>query len=159
MALRNIVEIGDDILAKKCREVTEINGRIQTLIDDMIDTMHESMGVGIAAPQVGVARRVCVIEPSEDRLKVFINPEILEKEGEQVSVEGCLSVPGKVGEVVRPAKVKVKYLDREGKEHIEEFTDFEAVVVSHETDHLEGILYVDKAEHVEDAADMEETEQ
>ncbi|MDQ9889753.1 peptide deformylase, partial [Acinetobacter pittii] len=83
----------DAILARKCREVTEINERIITLLDDMAETMHEDMGVGIAAPQVGVARRVCIIEPSEDRFVEMINPEILESEGEQLSVEGCLSVP------------------------------------------------------------------
>lgn len=148
MALRNITVIGEDILRKHCREVTEITERTQTLIDDMIDTMHDTMGVGIAAPQVGIARRICVIEPTEDRLLVLINPEILEKEGEQLSTEGCLSVPGKIGDVKRPTRVLVKYLDREGKEHTEEFLDFEAIVVSHETDHLDGVLYVDKASNI-----------
>lgn len=150
MALRNITVIGEDILRKHCREVSEITDRTQTLIDDMIDTMHHTMGVGIAAPQVGVARRICVIEPTEDRLKVLINPVILEKEGEQLSAEGCLSVPGKIGDVKRPTKVVVKYFDREGNENIEEFVDFEAIVVSHETDHLEGVLYVDKASNIRD---------
>lgn len=153
MALRNVVVEGDSILARKCREVTEINDRIQTLIDDMIDTMHDSMGVGIAAPQVGVARRICIIEPEENKLKVLINPVILESEGEQISTEGCLSVPGMIGEVKRPERVIVKYQDRTGKEVTEEFTDFDAIVVSHETDHLEGILYVDKASNVRDALD------
>ena len=148
MALRNITVIGEDILRKHCREVSEITDRTQTLIDDMIDTMHETMGVGIAAPQVGIARRICVIEPTEDRLMVLINPEILEREGEQLSTEGCLSVPGKIGDVMRPTRVLVKYLDREGNEHIDEFLDFEAIVVSHETDHLEGVLYVDKASNI-----------
>lgn len=148
MALRNVTTIGEEILRKHCREVTEITDRTQTLIDDMIDTMHDTMGVGIAAPQVGVARRICVIEPTEDRLMVLINPEILEKEGEQLSTEGCLSVPGKIGDVMRPTRVLVKYQDREGKEHTEEFVDFEAIVVSHETDHLDGILYVDKASNI-----------
>ncbi len=158
MALRNVVKRGDAILARKCREVTEINERIITLLDDMAETMHEDMGVGIAAPQVGVARRVCIIEPSEDRFVEMINPEILESEGEQLSVEGCLSVPGLIGDVVRPARIKVKYLNRKGEEIIEEFTDFEAIVASHEMDHLEGILYVDKATNIRDAA-MEEGEQ
>lgn len=158
MALRNVVKRGDAILARKCREVTEINERIITLLDDMAETMHEDLGVGIAAPQVGVARRVCIIEPSEDRFVEMINPEILESEGEQLSVEGCLSVPGLIGDVVRPARIKVKYLNRKGEEIIEEFTDFEAIVASHEMDHLEGILYVDKATNIRDAA-MEEGEQ
>lgn len=156
MALRNVVKRGDEILARKCREVTEINDRIITLLDDMIDTMHHDMGVGIAAPQVGVARRICIIEPYEDMLVELINPEILESEGEQLSVEGCLSVPGLIGDVVRPERVVVKYLNREGEEIIEEFVDFEAIVVSHEMDHLEGILYVDKATNVRDAAMDEE---
>ena len=153
MALRNVTVIGEDILKKHCREVTELNERTQTLIDDMIDTMHDSMGVGIAAPQVGIARRICVIEPTEDRLMVLVNPEILESEGEQLSTEGCLSVPGKIGDVIRPTRVLVKYMDREGNEHTEEFTDFEAIVVSHETDHLDGILYVDKATNIRTVQD------
>ncbi len=157
MALRNVVKRGDAILARKCREVTEINDRIITLLDDMAETMHEDLGVGIAAPQVGVARRVCIIEPSEDRFVEMINPEILESEGEQYSVEGCLSVPGLIGDVIRPQRLKVKYLNRKGEEIIEEFTDFEAIVASHEMDHLEGILYVDKATNIRDAA-MEEGE-
>lgn len=157
MALRNVVKRGDAILARKCREVTEINDRIITLLDDMAETMHEDLGVGIAAPQVGVARRVCIIEPSEDRFVEMINPEILESEGEQYSVEGCLSVPGLIGDVIRPQRLKVKYLNRKGEEIIEEFTDFEAIVASHEMDHLEGILCVDKATNIRDAA-MEEGE-
>ena len=155
MALRNVTVIGEDILRKHCREVSEITERTQILIDDMIDTMHETMGVGIAAPQVGVARRICVIEPTEDRLMVLINPEILESEGEQLSTEGCLSVPGKIGDVKRPTRVLVKYQDREGVEHTEEFVDFEAIVVSHETDHLEGILYVDKATNIRTIQDQD----
>ena len=156
MALRNVVKRGDEILARKCREVSEINDRIITLLDDMIDTMHEDMGVGIAAPQVGVARRLCIIEPEEDRLVELINPVILESEGEQLSVEGCLSVPGLIGDVVRPERVVVKYMNRNGEEIVEEFVDFEAIVVSHEMDHLDGILYVDKATNVRDAAMDEE---
>lgn len=156
MALRNVVKKGDEILGRKCREVTEINDRIITLLDDMIDTMHHDMGVGIAAPQVGVARRICIIEPYEDMLVELINPEILESEGEQLSVEGCLSVPGMIGDVIRPKRVVVKYLNREGEEIIEEFVDFEAIVVSHEMDHLEGILYVDKATNVRSAESEEE---
>lgn len=158
MALRNVVKKGDAILAKKCREVTEINDRILTLLDDMRETMHVNMGVGIAAPQVGVARRICIIEPSEDRYIEMINPEILESEGEQISCEGCLSVPGLMGDVVRPTRVKVKYLNRQGEEIIEEFIDFEAIVVSHETDHLEGILYVDKATNIREAVAEEGVE-
>ena len=153
MALRNVVKRGDAILTKQCREVTEINDRIITLLDDMAETMREDMGVGIAAPQVGVARRLCIIEPEEGKLVEMINPEIIESEGEQLSTEGCLSVPGMIGDVIRPQKLVVKYMDRHGNEKTEEFTDFEAVVVSHETDHLDGILYVDKATNVREAGE------
>ena len=156
MALRNVVKRGDAILARKCREVTEINDRILTLLDDMAETMRHDMGVGIAAPQVGVARRLCIIEPEEGRLVELINPVILESEGEQLSTEGCLSVPGLVGDVIRPTRLLVKYQNRKGEEITEEFKDFEAVVVSHETDHLEGVLYVDKAANIRDAAALDD---
>ncbi len=148
MALRNVVKKGDKILARQCREVTEINDRILTLIDDMTETMRYDMGVGIAAPQVGVARQICIVEPEEGDLTEMINPEILETEGEQLSTEGCLSVPGYVGDVIRPASITVKYLNRNGEEITETFTDFAAIVVSHETDHLKGILYTDKATNI-----------
>ncbi len=145
MALRNIVKRGDQILSRKCRDVSEINERILILLDDMIETMRKDGGVGIAAPQVGVARRICILEPNEHMLIEMINPEILSQEGEQISTEGCLSVPGMVGEVKRPTKVEVKYQNRNGEDIITEFEGYDAIVFSHELDHLEGILYVDKA--------------
>lgn len=156
MAIRKIVTEGDPGLARKCREVKEINERIITLLDDMKETMELEFGVGLAAPQVGVGRRICIAYPTQDELLELINPELLEKEGEQISVEGCLSVPGYIGDVIRPKRVKIKYLDRTGKEIIREFTDFGAIVVSHEMDHLDGILYIEKATNVREAGDQTE---
>ena len=110
MAIRQLRYVGDPILRKKSREVTEINDRIKTLIDDMVETMYENKGVGLAAPQVGVLRRVVVIDIGEGPIKL-INPEIIETEGEYIDIEGCLSVPNRAGTVKRPERVKVKYLD------------------------------------------------
>lgn len=149
MAFRNIYVKGDDILRKKAKEVKEITPRIITLLEDMKDTMEKENGVGIAAPQVGVSRRVCIVAPSEDRFIEMINPVILEADGEQVGIEGCLSVPDVVGQVTRPQKVVVEYQNRNGEKIKEEFLDFEAVVVSHEIDHLEGVLYTDKAVNIQ----------
>jgi peptide deformylase len=151
MALRNIVEEGDDILRKKAREVTEIDARIHTLVEDMAETMASSHGVGIAAPQVGILKRIFLAVPNSEENEtpmVFINPEILHQEGHQVGEEGCLSVPGFVGTVERPLTVKLKALDIDGNEKVYEFTDFAAVVICHEYDHLEGVLYTDKAENI-----------
>lgn len=150
MALRNIFIDGDDILRKNCREVTEINSRIKILVEDMIETMQSAQGVGIAAPQVGVARRVCVVAPPEKDIITMINPVILSTEGEQEGNEGCLSVPGMVGTVKRPYKIKVQYKDIDGNEIIKELEDFDAVIASHEIDHLDGILYSDKATEMYD---------
>lgn len=150
MALRNIVTEGDPILRKTCREVTEVNERMRILIDDMIETMREANGVGLAAPQVGVMRRIFVAEPDIESGKVycFVNPEIVSLEGSQESEEGCLSVPGYYGKVERPEKITIKGLDREGNPQEYTFEGLEAVVMCHEFDHLEGILYIDKAEDV-----------
>lgn len=143
MAIRQIRYEGDPILRKVSREVTEINDRIITLLEDMIDTMYEYEGVGLAAPQVGVLRRVVVIDIGEGPIKL-INPEIIEEEGEIIDVEGCLSIPGRAGKVKRPEKVKVKYLDESGEEKIIEGTGLLAKALCHEIDHLNGILYIDK---------------
>ncbi|NLW23167.1 MAG: peptide deformylase [Tissierellia bacterium] len=143
MAIRQIRYEGDPILRKVSREVTEINDRIITLLEDMIDTMYEYEGVGLAAPQVGVLRRVVVIDIGEGPIKL-INPEIIEEEGEIIDVEGCLSIPGRAGNVKRPEKVKVKYLDESGEEKIIEGTGLLAKALCHEIDHLNGILYIDK---------------
>lgn len=143
MAIRQIRYEGDPILRKVSREVTEINDRIITLLEDMIDTMYEYEGVGLAAPQVGVLRRVVVIDIGEGPIKL-INPEIIEEEGGIIDVEGCLSIPGRAGKVKRPEKVKVKYLDESGEEKIIEGTGLLAKALCHEIDHLNGILYIDK---------------
>lgn len=145
MAIRNVRTIGDEILTKKAKEVTEMTPRIQELIDDMFDTMYESEGVGLAAPQVGIRKRIVVIDCGEQPY-VLINPVILETSGEQTGYEGCLSVPGKVGTVTRPNYAKVKALDENMDEIIVEGTELLARCLCHEIDHLNGIMYVDKAE-------------
>lgn len=143
MAIRQIRYSKDPILRKVSREVTEINERIKILLEDMIDTMYKDEGVGLAAPQVGVLRRIVVIDIGEGVIKL-INPEIIEKEGENIDVEGCLSVPGRAGTVKRPERVKVKYLNELGEEKIIEGTGLLAKALCHEVDHLNGILFIDK---------------
>jgi peptide deformylase len=115
MALRNIVVEGDPILRKVCRPVDKVDDRIRMILDDMIDTMHDAMGVGLAAPQIGMMRRMFVAEPEEGEIYCFVNPEIITVEGEQECVEGCLSVPGYQGVVIRPEKIRIKGLDYNGK--------------------------------------------
>ena len=163
MALRNIVTEGDPILRKRSREIEEISPRIVKLIDDMAETMYyDNRGIGIAAPQVGVLRRAFVVDVGDEHGKIeFINPEITYREGSQIFCEGCLSVPGKSADVERPEKIKVKALDREGKEFELEADGLLAVCICHEYDHLEGILFVDKAidgkiNTVEEGADEDE---
>ena len=143
MAIRQIRYFEDPILRKISREVTEINERIKILLDDMVDTMYKDEGVGLAAPQVGVLRRAVVIDIGEGIIKL-INPEIIEKEGENIDVEGCLSVPGRAGTVKRPERVRVKYLNEFGEEKIIEGTGLLAKALCHEIDHLNGILFIDK---------------
>lgn len=145
MALRNIVKYGDEILEKTCRPVTDINDRIQVLIDDMIETVHEANGAGLAAPQVGVLRRIFVVDIGEGPI-VLINPEIVETDGVQDGEEGCLSLPGRAGKVSRPNYVRIKGLDRNGNEVEYEGTELLARAFCHENDHLDGILYIDRAE-------------
>ena len=146
MAIRNIREIGDDVLTKVSKEVTEVDKKLLTLIDDMLDTLYDANGVGLAAPQVGVLKRVVVIDVSVEGNKpiVLINPVILETEGQQIGEEGCLSVPGKIGTVMRPNYVKVKACDVNMKEFVIEGTELLARALCHEIDHLNGELYVDK---------------
>lgn len=148
MAIRKIREIGDDILTKVSREVKKVDQRLQVLIDDMLDTMYDAEGVGLAAPQIGVLKRVVVIDVSEERDNpiILINPEIIETEGCQIGDEGCLSIPGKVGTVERPNYVKVKAYDRDMKEFIIEGTELLARALCHEIDHLDGILYSEKVQ-------------
>ena len=147
MALRTIREMGDPILEKKCRPITEMTDKIKTLIDDMFETMYEADGVGLAGPQVGVLKRICVIDTREEGEKVvLINPEVIETSGEQVGEEGCLSVPGRCGQVTRPDHVVVRALN-ENMEEVEVVGDMLfARALLHEIDHLDGILYVTKVE-------------
>ena len=144
MAKLNIVKEGDDILRKISRPVTEITPRIHTLLDDMVETMRDANGCGLAAVQIGVLRRIVVIETEESGLLELINPEIIAREGEQQDGEGCLSVPGKWGITTRPAKVTVRALNRKGEtvEYIGE--ELLARAFCHEIDHLDGKLFIDK---------------
>ncbi len=159
MAIRNVVLEGDEILRKKCREVTEITDRIRLTMEDMLQTMRKEFGVGIAAPQVGIMRRMFVAEPEPGRVYYMVNPVILEQSGEQAGDEGCLSVPGKIGTVLRPDYIKIEAQDLSGEKKVYEFHDFDARVMCHENDHLDGILYIDKATNVRDAdEDYEEFE-
>ena len=146
MAIRNIREIGEEILTKKCKEVTEMTDRTRYLIEDMLDTMYEANGVGLAAPQVGVLKRIVVIDVTGEDPYVLINPRILETGGEQTGSEGCLSVPGKAGIVTRPNYVKVTALDADMKPFELEGTELLARAICHELDHLDGHLYVEKVE-------------
>lgn len=160
MAIRTIVVDGDEILRKKCREVKEITPRIVETLEDMFDTMREAGGVGIAAPQVGVMRRMFIAEPEPEEVYYMINPVILKTEGSQVGDEGCLSVPEMIGTVERPSKIKIEATDLSGERKVYEFEDFHARVMCHEYDHLEGILYTDKATNMREAVyDNEEDEE
>jgi len=146
MAIRNIRKIGDSVLTKVSKEVKKVDEKLLVLIDDMLETMYDADGVGLAAPQIGVLKRVIVIDVSEERNNpiVLINPEIIESSGCQIGEEGCLSIPGKVGIVERPDYVKVKAYDRNMQEFIIEGTELLARALCHEIDHLNGILYVEK---------------
>lgn len=145
MALRQIRTVGDPCLTKVCKEVEEVNERTLTLIDDMLDTMYEAEGVGLAAPQVGVLKRIVVIDVGEGPI-VMINPEILETSGSQTGSEGCLSVPGKAGTVTRPDYVKAKAYDEEMNEYIIEGEELLARAICHELAHLDGHLYTELVE-------------
>jgi peptide deformylase len=161
MALRNIRLEGDEILRKISKPVKKIDEKIITLLDDMAETMYAANGVGLAAPQIGVLKKVVVVDISEDKNEVIelINPEILEAEGSQINIEGCLSIPGKNGYVERPERMKLKTLDRRGNELELEVEGTLAIVFSHEIDHLNGVLYTDKViEGYEEEDDDEEEE-
>lgn len=152
MALRNIVKFGDDILRKKCREVTVFDDKLWVLLDDMYETMQSANGVGLAAPQVGILRRVCVIDVGEGPIEL-INPVITSMRGKQRAVEGCLSAPGQWGYVTRPAKVKVTAQNRYGKEVKYEGTELLARAFCHEIDHLNGIIFTDLADEMVENAE------
>ena len=158
MALRTIRIMGDDKLEKVCKPVKEMTQRTKELIDDMLDTMYDSEGVGLAAPQVGILKRIVVIDVGEGPI-VMINPEILETSGEQTGQEGCLSLPGQAGIVTRPNYVKVKALDENMQEYILEGTELLARAICHECDHLDGMMYVSKVEgDLIDVDDMDDEE-
>lgn len=147
MAIRNIRKEGDPLLRKKSKVVPDVTDRIKVLLDDMAETMYQADGVGLAAPQVGILKRVIVVDPHDETtgLVKLVNPEIIEADGEQVGVEGCLSIPNFNATVKRPEHVKVKYIDEDGNEKIWDAHGFPAVILSHEIDHLDGILFRDKS--------------
>jgi peptide deformylase len=156
MAILQILDDSNDVLRKKCREVTEITPRILTLLDDMKDTLHKANGVGLAAPQVGVLRRVVLVETEPGQLFELINPEIVAKEGEQCEAEGCLSLPGQWGYTKRPMKVTVKAQNRKGEWVTYEGEDLLARAFCHEIDHLDGVLFKDRATHMMNRKEIEE---
>lgn len=145
MALRTIRIMGDEVLTKTCREVSKITPRISDLIYDMLDTMYEACGVGLAAPQVGVLRRIVVIDVGEGPI-IMVNPEIIETSGSQTGDEGCLSLPGKAGQVTRPNYVKAKAYDENMEPYEIEGEGLLARAICHELDHLDGHMYVEKVE-------------
>ena len=145
MALRQIRTVGDPCLTKVCKEVEEVNERTLTLIDDMLDTMYEANGVGLAAPQVGILKRIVVIDIGDGPI-IMINPEILETSGSQTGQEGCLSIPGKAGIVTRPNYVKAKAYDLQMNEYTIEGEELLARAICHELGHLDGDLYIDHVE-------------
>ena len=156
MAIRNIRKMGDEVLRKPSKEIKEMTSRIMLLIDDMFETMYEAYGVGLAAPQVGILKRLVVIDTYEGQPLVLINPKIVEKDGEQIGDEGCLSLPGKVAVVKRPNHVVCEALDRDLNPIRVEGEGLLARAICHELDHLDGILYPDVAE--EPVRDVEEEE-
>lgn len=152
MAIRNVVQAGDDVLRKKCFAVARFDEKLATLLDDMKDTVRKEEGAGLAAPQVGVLRRAVVIDVEEGFFEL-VNPVIVQAKGEQIGYEGCLSVRGRRGVVTRPMTVTVEYFDRKGKPRKLTAHGFFARAVCHELDHLDGILYIDRAERVERETD------
>ena len=143
MAIRNIREYGDEVLTKTCKEVKEMTPRTKELIEDMFETMYKDNGVGLAAVQVGILKRIVVIDCGDGPVEL-INPEIVKTEGEQCGQEGCLSLPGRYETVRRPQKVQVKGQDREGKWHVYTGEDLKARAFCHEIDHLDGVLFIDR---------------
>lgn len=157
MAILNVIKEGDPVLRKKCRPVEEITPRIIQLLDDMHETLEKAQGIGLAAPQVGVLRRIVIVE-IEDKKYEMINPEIIETKGKQEEIEACLSVPDKYGLVKRPQWVKVRATDRNGKVYEVSGNGLMARCFCHELDHLDGTLYIDKAIEMYDPDDIEDAE-
>ena len=156
MALRRIVLQGEDCLTKVCRPVTDFDNRLHILLNDMADTLLDSGGVGLAAPQVGILRRVCVVQNENDEIIELINPEIVYTQGEQTGLEGCLSVPGKVGVVTRPEVVRVRAQDRDGNYFEVEDSDLTARCFCHEIEHLDGHLFVEHTDHLLTEEELQE---
>jgi peptide deformylase len=156
MALRRIVEQGDECLEKVCRPVKDFNDRLHILLDDMAETLREANGAGLAAPQVGVLRRVCIVIDENDKIIELINPVIVSQEGEQTGLEGCLSVPGKWGVVTRPNRVKVQAQDRNGVLFVREGEGLTARAFCHEIEHLDGHLFVEHVDHFLSEQELEE---
>ncbi len=154
MALRQIVKEGDSILRKKCRPVTEYNQKLWDLLEDMKETLKDSRGLGLAAPQVGILKRIVIIDMGDGPIEM-INPEIVERKGEQECMEGCLSIPSQWGILKRPEFVRVRYRDRNGDLYEIEGEGLFASCASHETDHLEGTLYIDKVIRMVDPSELE----
>lgn len=157
MALRKIRIDGDPVLRKKSKEIDKVTERIKILLEDMVETMVDANGIGLAAPQVGILRRAIVVDVGEGVIKM-LNPEIMESQGLIIDIEGCLSVPNLSGTVERPEKVTVKYMDENGEEQNLETTELLARAVCHEIDHLDGILYTDKVIEYVTLEDEEEEE-
>ncbi len=151
MAIRSVVQVGDEVLRKRCFEVENFDENLFKLLDDMKDTVRKEQGAGLAAPQVGVLRRAVVVDLEDEGYFEFINPVIVSQKGEQSGWEGCLSVRGKSGIVSRPMKVTLSYQDRYGEKHILKAKGFFARAICHELDHLDGVLYIDKATNIENA--------
>ena len=156
MVLRKIVLQGDECLTKVCRPVTDFNGRLHTLLDDMTDTLLDSGGVGLAAPQVGILRRVCVVLNEDDEVIELVNPEIIFTDGEQTGLEGCLSVPGKYGVVTRPEVVRVRAQDRNGDFFEVEDSDLTARCFCHEIEHLDGHLFIEHTDRLMTEEELQE---
>lgn len=148
MAIRNVVQVGDDVLRQKCFPVESFDEKLHQLLDDMQETVKKEHGAGLAAPQVGVLRRLAVVDVEEGYFEL-INPVIVQQKGEQTDWEGCLSVRGKMGQVSRPMKVTVVYQDRFGEKHTVKAKGFFARAICHELDHLDGVLYIDKATNIQ----------
>jgi len=144
MSILNVRTIGDPVLRSKAKKVEKVTEKTNQLIDNMFETMYEEDGVGLAAPQVGMLKRIAVIDIGEDNPIVLINPEIIEESGKAIMEEGCLSIPERTGEVIRSKNIKVRSLDREGKQIEFEAEGFEARAIQHEMDHLDGVLFIDK---------------
>ena len=156
MAIRKIVVQGDEILTKMCKPVTAFDEKLHILLDDMADTLRQANGAGLAAPQVGILRRAVVVANDEDEILELINPEIISTEGEQTGPEGCLSVPGKVGMVTRPSRVRVRAQDRDGQWFEAEGEELMARAFCHELEHLDGPLYVENIDHFLSAEELKE---